>query len=218
MPDLLNLNGRALVDVDGVLSNFRKHVLDTVPGGTQMTVDDVTDYDVFSMLGDPGEEMQKTLLRDPEWWRAIPVNSLANAGIVELRTRVDELFFVTSPWWNCPGWEHARRAWLSDWFDAKNREVIPTSSKHIVNGQWFLDDRPEHVKAWIEEQVKLRPIVRAYLYDAPYNRDASGFYGRFTWARYLEDPEAFHLFPGLPDGHPVVEDAKRRGLGSWRGT
>ena len=210
MPDLLSLNARALVDVDGVLSNFRKHVLDTVPGGTQMTVDDVTAYDIFDMLGEPGKEMQKTLLRDPEWWRTLPVNPDAVEGMAELRSRVGELFFVTSPWWSCPGWEHARRAWLSDHFGAMNREVIPTSQKHVVNGQWFLDDRPEHVKAWIEEQVKLRPIVRAYLYDAPYNRDAST-YGRFTWAQYLIDPGAYHLFPGLPDDHPVVVDAKRRG-------
>lgn len=189
---------RALIDVDGPLGDFNAHVLATVPGGPPdgLVVEDLTTYSsIFDLLRpDQAKAMKEVFLQDADWWADMPVTPMAKRGLEELRKWADEVVFVTSPWWSCKGWGWARRTWLYYNFDARPKDVCISTRKHFVGGEWFLDDKWDHVRSWIGEQVQRRrtgePLPRAFLYDAPYNQGVTGV-TRFTWGDYLDDPLAF---------------------------
>ena len=101
----------------------------------------------------------------------------AKKGISKLRQLGHRLVWVTSPLESCVGWEDARRKWLRKNFDADTHDdgIIFTRNKDLVPGEYFLDDKPKHVKAW----RKAWPKGKGLLYDAPYNRDVD--LPRVTW-------------------------------------
>lgn len=48
-------------------------------------------------------------------------------------------------------WVFERTEWLKEHFDIDLRHVIHTSSKYLVHGDVFLDDKPDHVEGWRRE-------------------------------------------------------------------
>lgn len=161
-----------LIDVDGVLANFSGHVIRTA--GVDMTIDDVTQWDLFSLMGDAGVEAKKRL-KDPDWWLGIAPMPGAQDAIDRLRHDGRELIAVTSPWISCKGWGWARREWLKACFGIRHNEVIITSAKHLVRGSMIIDDKPETVRKW----SAYNPTLPALLFDAPYNRN-DDWPGRIT--------------------------------------
>jgi len=162
---------RALLDVDGVVADFVGHVIALT--GSPITREDVLEWDIFSILG-PLKKEGLALMEDPHFWETLPLIEGAVQGVGKL-AKTHELFWVTSPWPTCKGWDVARRGWLKKHFDVDPKHVVITSSKFLCTGDMFIDDHVDNVRDW----VKYHPAGRALLFDAPYNQ--GGAYERFKW-------------------------------------
>lgn len=164
----------ALLDVDGVLANFSQYVIDTA--GVNMTLADITQWDLFSLMGDKGREA-KRCLKDPNWWSEIQPMPGAQRAIERIRENY-HVVAITAPWLSCIGWGEARRFWLDLHFDIEPRDVIIASQKELVRGALFIDDKPETVKAW----HLANPNSNAFLFDAAYNQNCgAGFERLYGW-------------------------------------
>ncbi len=153
----------ALLDVDGVCLDFTRHLLTTI--GSSLTYDDVTQYDIFGLIEPCLRDWAQRTLADPDWWARMPRMRGAKAGIKAYRKQGYRVVFVTAPWVSCVGWGWARRKALSRHFKAKHCDVVITSSKELVRGNFFVDDKPETVEAWGAVSAN----HDALLFDAPYN-------------------------------------------------
>lgn len=167
---------RVLLDCDGVLADFVSAMLEAC--GSSLQPDEITDWGIFDLIGSAdGDDVRRKALAiadDPDFWRSLPVIPLAQENVAHMMASDSEVFVVTSPWESCKGWDVARRQWLAEHFGIDRYHVVITPAKHVVSGDFFLDDKPEHVRAW---RANNRGF--AVLYDAPYNQGADCF--RSTW-------------------------------------
>lgn len=168
---------RALVDVDGVVADFSQHVIDSV--GSSLTVADITRWDIFGLIEEADGSAKKVAalaaMEDMQFWNTLPIMEGAVEGLKELRKTYD-VFWVTSPWPTCHGWDVARRNWIVKNFQASPDHVVVTNAKFICAGNVFIDDKIDNVKAWAEHN----PEGRALLFSAPYNSSCND-YEFFQW-------------------------------------
>lgn len=165
-----------LLDVDGVAADFvegLEKALDYRLGNHERK-----EWDFLKVL--PSEHRSRALvhLSNPDFWRNLPVIEGAKRGVDYLEDLGYEISWVTSPWTSCDSWEAARRDWLNKHFDweRQGHHYIPTSSKHKIKGDVFIDDKPKNVI----DYKAAHPYAVAFIYDQPYNSsfcDAP----RFTW-------------------------------------
>jgi len=145
-----------LLDVDGVIANFRKLYVDSCnsANSTSFTVDDTgNDWSFARSMHLTREQQEKT-------WEKI--NRKGAAGAMELlpgalngvRALMEEanVYFVTSPVPSSPTWTYDRNAWLSAKFRINAQDhVIYTAQKRLVRGDFFIDDKPEAVWDWARD-------------------------------------------------------------------
>lgn len=163
---------RFLVDVDEVLCNFVQGGLG--PLFTQEFGVNWRDYlpkkrwDVLSVLPEgPLDEY----VGKPGFVRSLPVYPEAQTSIARLR-HYCEIVAVTTPS-RTPYWAYEREQWLKEHFDIDRSHILQGAPKHMVSGDFFLDDNPENVLQWSQENEGT-----AMLWTTPYNKDIPG-YGRF---------------------------------------
>lgn len=161
---------RLLLDVDGPCANFTQKVFNVVKeetGGRETyTPDQVTTWDILSILKPEWrEKFEKDHYRRKGFCRTIPVVEGAISAVEELRDHVD-VHFVTSPM-DTEYWAYERGKYLEEHFSAKPTEVVQTSEKHIVSGDYLVDDKVSHIEKWAEHH----PEGTAFLWDMPYNRN-----------------------------------------------
>ncbi len=165
---------RGLCDVDGVLADFTGYLLTLV--GSALTIEDIVTWDIFDYMNEDEERAAKMLLKNDEFWRSQPVMEGAQEGFEHVRSVVDEMFWVTSPWDSCPTWLPARKAWLKEHFNADPSYVFPISKKYPVAGSFLIDDKVQHIVEWGEHNSS----YNAFLFDAPYNQDSTAG-RRMSW-------------------------------------
>jgi 5'(3')-deoxyribonucleotidase len=174
---------RILVDVDGVLADFSQHVLNKLRVSTKMTTDEVTQWDIFSLLEQRfspyHKKMALAMMDDMAFWKSLPVMAGAQAGVQALRDNGYEVVFVTSPWDTCVGWNVARNAWLKQHFGASPRDVVITHCKYLVHGHTLIDDRESHVEEWNSRHA----APGAMLFGTAYNQDAP--FLRWCWPKIV---------------------------------
>lgn len=157
---------RFLVDVDEVLANFQKPAFEVVGRltGRAYTPTDFLVWDIFSVLSD--EELDAVLeeINKPGFCAALEPTPGSQEAIKAIK-EFAEVFVVTSPM-HSRHWVYERTEWLRDHFDVDSKHVVHTSSKHLVRGDAFLDDKPEHVSAWTKEH----PEALAMLWHIPNTR------------------------------------------------
>ena len=173
---------RVLMDVDGVLANFVGATLRDLErwaskedlerwGGVPLRHDAVVTWDVLSSF--PGsqalEDRMRAAWREPGWCAQIPVYDGAIEGLARVR-EISDVFFVTSPMSSAPHWMWERERWLAHYFNATERDIVFTSSKHLVSGNFLVDDKPSNVIEWRNERL-LEPGTYAVLWDRAYNRE-----------------------------------------------
>ena len=90
----------------------------------------------------------------------------AREAVAALRG-IGDVYVVTSPWFTSRTWMHERTAWLWEHFGIHGNRVIHTSSKALIRGDMFVDDKPSHVFDWQDAW----PNGRALLLDMPHNQD-----------------------------------------------
>lgn len=183
---------RIYLDCDGVLADFSTHLLKLI--GLPQTVEDVTQWDIFGMVeawGGPQKQLEAhDLCRTGAFWLTQPVLPGAYEGVALFRQEGYRVKCVTSPYTDCPNWDHVRRLWLAREFAISSHDVIITKEKDDIRGAAFVDDKFEHVAQW----ARVGDPHRAFLFDAPYNRQPR------SHDRSRDSSERFQLFSW--DGRP----------------
>lgn len=158
---------RALVDVDGVCADFLPAVL--AEAQSKLKPQDIVGWQVFDFIAEAdGEEIArrtKRKLTDVGFWRGLGVVEGSKEFVARLREEFEEVYFVTAPWRSCKGWEFTRREWLKKHFGARPEHVIPTSAKHVIRGDFFIDDRFDAVQRWRKATPHGIGIVKSAAYN-----------------------------------------------------
>lgn len=162
------------LDCDGPCAAFDRACLDIVrPGTTEQELIDNGDWDIFLLLDEKQLNHAFEVLKEPEFWRNLPVKKAAQRMVEHFRREGDRVIFCTSPWDDCQSWRAARRDWLKEHFEIEGRkDLIVTSAKDTCWGNIFIDDKPANVEAWQEHWNKLGlgNISKAWLFDTPSNK------------------------------------------------
>lgn len=174
---------RVLLDVDGVVCNLVSPTVEYLnaichAAGWSVNKDDCTvnnidrwdiaeavavfyghasDSLVSSLLS---RELQK-LFNQEDFVAGLPVYPDARE-MAEHCAAVADVYFVTAGRDQSRYWHYERFQWLTKHFGGLFQDIIFANHKHIVEGNFFLDDKPSHVLArWVGE---------SYLMDRPWNR------------------------------------------------
>ncbi len=160
---------RVLLDVDGPLTRgffevgcaFIREVL-----GIDARYEDVRDWDIrraFKLSESDGRLLWEHM-QAPRVARRFRPNPGALEFVTWLRSWAEALA-VTAPFDGAPTWAHDRECWLSAHLDIGAREVYSCRCKGPVRGDALVDDRPEHLRYWQEEN----PAGLTILWREPHN-------------------------------------------------
>jgi 5'(3')-deoxyribonucleotidase len=83
---------------------------------------------------------------------SIPVYDGAKEAFTKLQ-ELANIVVVTSPFTGSFTWAYERERWLERHFGVSYRDVIHAHEKYRIHGDIFLDDKPEHVDAWLDYWV-----------------------------------------------------------------
>jgi 5'(3')-deoxyribonucleotidase len=176
-----------LLDCDGVLSDFVGIYLDILR--TQCGIDrrreDVTEFDIGKSLGLTAEQASDAKRRIGDFAslaRMLGIYPGAQDGVRALR-EVADIHVVTSPWNSNRTWCSDREAWLYEHFGIKSADVTHTAAKHLVRGDFLVDDKTSTLHKW----AAAHPSGVAVQWATPHNR-LDGWTGASTcdWARLVE--------------------------------
>lgn len=171
---------RFLLDCDQVLGDFVTPTLSFINErlGTEYTINDIHDYNVFASLHAIHlEDAFDDMLDAGGWCKSIPVLPDAKEAVERLKT-IGDVYVVTAPH-HSKLWVSERFAWLHEHFNLSRSNVAPVKSKFIVDGDMLLDDHDHHLVHWHNE----RPDKLALLWNYPWNVqfDMSGIDRVFNW-------------------------------------
>jgi 5'(3')-deoxyribonucleotidase len=85
---------------------------------------------------------------------------------VERMAAVADVYFVTAGRDQSRYWHYERFQWLTKHFGGLFQDVIFANHKHIVEGNFFLDDKPSNVLT----RMEIGSSGESYLMDRPWNR------------------------------------------------
>jgi len=166
-----------LCDVDGVLADFVGGVCKLLPPGT-LTPSMVTCWDFIDpapkgLLSEHHHRLVTAACSYGSFWESLPYYDGAGNALEAIRQSDIEVVALTSPWDSCSTWSGARTAWLKA-LGFTRHQVIITPRKELVRGNYFLDDKPEHVAAWMHRNTAVGRFRderqdNARLVTAPYN-------------------------------------------------
>lgn len=159
---------RVLLDVDGVLADFLTKALEVIndAGSHNFSHEHVTDFNICEVLGVPHmwENVRNACSQEGFVMNLNPMFG-AHQGVESLRKHA-ELYCVTSPM-SVPNWAFERERWLEKHFNIKKSHVVHTEAKHVVLGDYIIDDKIQNVESWASHHPKGVGII----FDAPYNRN-----------------------------------------------
>lgn len=178
---------RILLDVDGVIADFTGGVLSDIEHilGRYYEPHQVTRWSIKEALGLSDRDWKRIVdesicregfayFLDPYPGAVAAVNQLADAH---------DVYFVTSPFYSGETWMHDRTEWLCKHFgQTQGRKVVHTSHKHLVDGDFLVDDKPETVWEWARVHVGRVGV----LWDRPYNRRSGLTLRTNDWDRLRE--------------------------------
>lgn len=191
-----------LLDVDGVVANFVDATLLELKIHFSVVADhDASDWPIWSMADYSGFRQLCFSNERPEpkvistmlsavWtqptFAAAKIRPYDGAidGVKSLM-EIADVYFVTSPIWTSETWTYDRALWLRTYFDIDNSRIIFTSSKHLVRGDIFVDDKPETVEKWKQHNSPAYAVV----WDQPYNQGWPDLIRTSDWGairRYVE--------------------------------
>jgi 5'(3')-deoxyribonucleotidase len=172
-----------LVDVDEVLCDFQNPAFALIKEVTGMvlTPEDFDTWDIFSCLKEHEADEVFNLMEQPGFCASLQPAPGAVEFIQEMREYAN-VYVVTSPQHN-RHWVYERTEWLRENFDLQKKQIIHTAAKYMVQGDAFLDDKPEHIENW----SKKNPNGLAMLWHTPNTRNlGQGLLRVKTWAEVLE--------------------------------
>jgi 5'(3')-deoxyribonucleotidase len=160
---------KILIDMDAIISNLSKKVLDRYNEEhiTQFDIEHLSDYHFEKVL--PQGAKADAYLKEPGFYSDLEVIPGALDALTFLNER-HEIVIVSSPGhnWNCIP---EKAQWLDTRFPFLNpRNRIFTPEKHHTFGDYLIDDAPRNLLAWQNEYPCKTTIAIAY----PYNRSVQG--------------------------------------------
>lgn len=164
---------RVGVDVDGVLADLLALLfahLNTFLG-TEYTVDHMKEWDIATLVPEKERDIfWRTFATDVKVHRELRPLPGAVEGM-RLLSEVADVYIVTAYLRQAPTWVHDRDQWLSDHFGVSDKKIVHTHAKYTFSAKALIDDKPETVIKWQEEN----PSGIGVLWAQPYN---VGFDGR----------------------------------------
>jgi 5'(3')-deoxyribonucleotidase len=144
---------RFLSDADEVLFDFQNPTYDEIHRlfGRRHSGHDLEVWDMFTLLSKEERDVLFAEIRRPGYCRALKPIPGAQEGIKEARARKLDVFAVTSHFPEHPTWVMERDAALIADYGFKANQIVHTSAKYLVGGEYFLDDNPGHNMAWRNE-------------------------------------------------------------------
>lgn len=171
LPAVTSPKPRFLIDVDDVLAAFTDRIVpmcerflgrELVPGG-------VDGWDLFANLNHYEWKAVQALMAQPGFCGSLTTTQGSWQGVSMLAKHC-EVFAVTKP--NCvPNWANERELWLNEKFCIPPDHVIQTGAKYMIRGDYFLDDRPDHVTRWAKEN----PEGKSMLWSTDHNEGIKGY-------------------------------------------
>lgn len=153
-----------LIDVDDVLADFAHPAAELLSDtlGRQWTFADMVpgEWDMFVGLTESQRKKVDKAINDYGWlWtlKPYPGSQQAMQQIGELA----DIYIVTS----AMSWAPVRIEWLRKHFGIDKEHQVYTKAKHLVRGDFFLDDNPTYVRQWQEHN----PDGDSMLWTAPNN-------------------------------------------------
>lgn len=159
---------RVLIDADGVLCNWLDGVLDLIfeVSGKRLQRQEITSWDPWSQAKLTTKQRSQVFseMEAPGWHESLAAMPGAREAFTSL-CDIADVYVVSSPWESCPTWTHERRRWLANHFGVASDHFIATSAKHVVSGDFFIDDHAVNVRKWLEHNSGV-----GLLLDTSYNR------------------------------------------------
>jgi 5'(3')-deoxyribonucleotidase len=156
---------RALVDCDGVLSDFfdgaRKIIKELC--GRDYKFEEITNWDIFSIVP---REIEKECFRRfarKDFCKNLNVLDGSQEGMKRL-AEVADIYIVTSPM-HTSRWVFERTNWLKKHFNIQSTHLISAHCKYVVEGELLIDDRAANTKKWAEHH----PDGVGVIWAAPHN-------------------------------------------------
>lgn len=155
-----------LLDCDGVLADLVSHLCASInespAKGAPLTPLDFREYNFADTL--KGEQFVEanSAMRRQGFVRSVPPY-IGAASFVRTLQKTCRVYCVTAAT-HTPHWHSERLNWLA-MLNIHERDVIFTSSKERISGDFLIEDHPGHCVRWLEEN----PTGRALLVDRPWN-------------------------------------------------
>lgn len=142
-----------LVDVDDVLADFATPAIDLMCEVLERpwTLDEAVpgEWDIFKVLDVEQRAKIQARINDAEWlWQLKPTEG-GPEFIEELRG-LSEVFVLTSAIDSAS----VRVPWLREHYGFDTDHLIFTRAKHMVMGDFFLDDHPGNIHRWKEHHFE----------------------------------------------------------------
>lgn len=143
---------RVLLDVDGVVADFvtsAKAAATAVTGKEYWGVP-VTKFEALESLGLTKSQVKAAyeVMNSPNYAYEMSVIPGAPRAVKKL-VNVADVYFVTAPLPTSPTWDYDRRRWLKKVFGTGwDERVVFTKEKHLIAGDFFVDDKIENVEEW----------------------------------------------------------------------
>jgi 5'(3')-deoxyribonucleotidase len=158
---------RIMLDCDGVLADWLGHVLSKIGSGFRVEDCDVADMRAFLRRhrGQEAADKFEATCAKQSFVATQPVLPWANE-LVSLARNSGELLIATAPWQACIGWHDARIWWLKKKLNIKPQSVMVGAAKHWLSADVFVDDIPENIIPWCNENPKGKGFLIAWPYNA----------------------------------------------------
>lgn len=173
---------RFLVDADEVLFDLQGPLLDimSVVTGRRYRPEDFEVWDLLSILNEEQAEWVYLQMEAPGFCASLKPFPEAIKALERIRKHA-EVIAVTSPL-DAPLWVYERARSLKDHFGFTKNQIVHTSGKYLIPGDFFLDDKPEHVSSWASEH----PTGCSMLWHTPNTRTLGLDHLRvFSWEQVL---------------------------------
>ncbi len=157
---------RLLVDLDGCLVDLNPTWLRLYGDATEHYIhpDSILHYD-FRHMTNPVVRDQRT------FWDCLPqalkeAPPVAGSSIFSALCDAYDTYVVTFCHPSAPNAMAIKQRWMADWFPAFDRQkMVFTAQKHIVSGDWLIEDNPMNVSMWEAHN----PNGGGLLVKQPYN-------------------------------------------------
>lgn len=152
---------KVCIDCDGVLLDFVENVVKTLNKYNSQNKEnnkfvvrkepwrpeDLDRWNFFELLSPEEDSHLKWELTKISWWEDLNTVSGAEKAIQDLRELGCDITILTSPYLSCIEWANQRYKTLLDRFNIQPNDVIIAHKKWLVNADFFIDDKAEHVLA-----------------------------------------------------------------------